>query len=138
MGVLEADDSADGRPGLAMLKKGSLTPEFTVPSVGNTYYVNTTADNTGTTTDTDGGTRCSKGSTEVCTLRDAVTFVNNDAADNFSASKSDTIMVPAGTYPLTWQAGTVDSNGNAVTHFEVLSPVAFVGATSGARSRQGL
>lgn len=123
--------NADGRLGIAMLSTSKLTPEFTVPSPGNTFYVNTTADNTGTTTDTDDGTRCSNGSAEVCTLRDAVTFANADAALNISGSTSDTIMVPSGSYQLTWQEGVLDSNGNAVTHLEVLGPATFVGDTSG-------
>ncbi len=130
-GAVSVRTSADGRPGLAMLRKNSPTPEFTVPSAGNTFLVNTTADNTGSTTDPDDGTRCSNGAAETCTLRDAVTFANADASDNISGSSSDTIMVPAGIYPLTWQAGVVDANGNAVTHLEVLGPVTIVGNTSG-------
>ena len=123
--------NADGRAGLAELRASDPKPNFAVPSAGNTFYVNTTADNGGTTTDVDDGTRCSLGSAEVCTLRDAVSFVNVDASDNISSLKSDTIMIPSGTYPLTWQAGTVDSNGNAVTHLEVLGPVTIVGDTAG-------
>ena len=123
--------NADGRAGLAELTASDPKPSFTVPSAGNTFYVNTTADNAGSSTDTDDGTRCSLGSAEVCTLRDAVTFVNVDASDNISSLESDTIMIPAGTYPLTWQAGAVDSNSNAITHLEVLGPVTFVGETAG-------
>ena len=121
--------SPDGRSGLVVLHRNDPSPEFIVPSAGNTLYVNTTADNTGTTTDPDDGTRCTSGSGETCTLRDAVTFANNDATDNISNGKSDTIMVPAGTYNLTWQAGSVDSNGNALTHLEVLGPVTIVGVS---------
>jgi CSLREA domain-containing protein len=123
--------SSDGRMGLVVLHANDASPEIVLPSAGNTFYVNTTADNTGTTTDTSDGTRCTQGSGEVCTLRDAITFVNNDAADNISAGKSDTIMIPAGTYPLTWQAGTLDANGNALTHLELLGPVTIIGSTSG-------
>ena len=123
--------NADGRPGLAMLSASRPTPEFTVPSAGNTFYVNTTADNTGNATDPDDGVRCSNGSGEVCTLRDAVIFANADSAINIEDSESDTIMVPAGVFDLTWQAGVLDSNGNAVTHLEVLGPVTFVGDTTG-------
>jgi CSLREA domain-containing protein len=116
--------------GLVLLSADNISPEFTVPSTGNTFYVNTTADNTGTTTDSDDGTRCTSGAGEVCTLRDAVTFANNDASDNISVGTSDTIMVPAGTYSLTWQAGTVDGNTNAVTHLEILGPVTIIGSTT--------
>jgi hypothetical protein len=130
-GAVAVRTSADGRSGLAMLSKDSPTPEFMVPSPGNTFYVNTTADNTGSTTDPDDGTRCSSGAAETCTLRDAVTFANADADSNIVFGESDTIMVPAGVYPLTWQAGTVDVNGNAVTHLEVLGAVTIVGDTSG-------
>ncbi len=120
--------NADARPGLVTLRENSHKPEFTVPSSGNTFYVNTTADNSGTTTDADDGTRCSNGSGEACTLRDAVTFANTDAADNISAAKSDTIMLPAGAYQLTWQAGTLNGNGDALTHLEILGPVSIVGS----------
>ena len=72
-----------------------------MPSAGNTFYVNTASDNTGTTTDADDGNCCcSNGFGEVCTLRDAITFANNDAALNIGGGKSDTIMLPAGTYQL--------------------------------------
>ena len=124
--------SADGRPGLVVLKATHPSPEVTLPSAGNTFYVNVPADNTGTSTDPSDGNRCTSGSGEVCTLRDAVTFVNNDATDNIAGGKSDTIMVPSGTYTLTWQAGTLDANGNALTHLEILGPVTIVGSTSGA------
>lgn len=39
-------------------------------------------------------------------------------------------MLPAGTYTLTWQAGTFDGKGNAVTHLEILGPVTIIGDTS--------
>jgi hypothetical protein len=122
---------ASGRSGVVTLLSGKISPEFTVPSAGNTYYVNTTADNTGSTTDPDNGVRCSNGSGQTCTLRDAITFVNNDASDNISGGKSDTIMLPAGTYTLTWQKGVTDANSNNVTHLEVLGPVSIVGAGAG-------
>jgi trimeric autotransporter adhesin len=118
--------------GLVLLSSGNISPEvITLPSAGNTFFVNTFADNTGTTTDTSDGTRCTAGSGEICTLRDAVTFANNDAASNMTgAGNSDTIMVPAGTYNLTWQAGTTDANTNALTHLEILGPVTIIGSTS--------
>lgn len=108
--------SPDARDGLVMLNADNASPEFMLGATGNTFYVNTTADNSGTTTDPSDGLRCTQGSAERCTLRDAVTFVNNDSTANIGAGTSDTIMLPAGTYTLTWQAGTFDSNGNAVTH----------------------
>ncbi len=125
--------SADGRPGLVVLHEGDPSPEITVPSAGNIFYVNTTADNTGTTTDPPSATRCTQGqpTSNPCTLRDAITYVNDDAGDNISGGDSDTIMVPAGTYTLSWQAGTFDANGNALTHLEVLGPVTIIGSTSG-------
>ena len=123
--------SPDARDGLLVLNASSASPDIVLPSAGNTFYVNTTADNTGTTTDPSDGTRCTQGAGETCTLRDAITFANNDAADNIGAGNSDTIMVPAGTYSLTWQAGTLDANSNAVTHLEILGPVTIVGDTSG-------
>ena len=128
--ALSARVNTDVRQGVVTLAQNETTPEFTVPSAGNTFYVNTTADNTGTTVDTDDGSRCSSGGAETCTLRDAVTFADVDAAANISGAKSDTIMVPAGTYPLTWQHGTLDSNGSAVTHLEILGPVSIVGTAS--------
>jgi len=131
VGALSMRVSADGRPGLVILRDTDPSPEITVPSTGNTFFVNTTADNTGTTTDASDSVRCSSGGLETCTLRDAIAFVNKDAADNISGSSSDTIMVPAGTYSLTWQAGTFDSNANAVTHLEILGPVTIMGAPTG-------
>jgi trimeric autotransporter adhesin len=119
--------SADGRQGLVVLRQNDPSPEITVPAAGNTFYVNTTADNTGTTVDSPDGTRCSQGSGEPCTLRDAITFVNSDESDNVGAGKSDTVMVPAGTYTLTFQANTLDANGNYVTHLELYGPVTIVG-----------
>ena len=121
--------NADGRQGLVILNASDPSPEFVVPSAGNTLYVNTTADNTGTTTDPDDGTRCTMGSGEICTLRDAVVFANADASDNITSGTSDTIEVPAGTYSLTWQAGALDSNKNAVTHLEILGPMTIIGTT---------
>jgi CSLREA domain-containing protein len=121
----------DASQGLVLLHAGNISPDITLPSAGNTFYVNTTADNSGTTTDPSDGLRCTQGSGEICTLRDAITFINNDASDNISAHKSDTIMVPAGTYTLTWQRGTTDTNTNALTHLEILGPVIIIGDTSG-------
>lgn len=129
--ALAARVSPSAGNGLVLLRADSISPEITLPSAGNTFFVTTTADNTGTTTDPSDGIRCTEGSGETCTLRDAITFVNNDASDNISAGKSDTIMVPAGTYSLTWQKGTTDANTNAVTHLEILGPVTIIGSTSG-------
>ena len=123
--------NADGRMGLVVLHANDVSPEIVVPSTGNTFFVNTTADNTGTTTDPIDPTRCTQGAQETCTLRDAITYVNSDAAGNISAGTSDTIMVPSGTYSLTWQAGSLDANGNALTHLELLGPVTMIGSTSG-------
>ena len=129
--AVSARVSPDARDGLVVLNSDGVSPAITVPSAGNTFFVNTTADNTGTTTDPPDSVRCTNGSGERCTLRDAITYVNSDSADNIAGGKSDTIMVPAGTYSLTWQAGTFDANANAVTHLEILGPVSIVGSTSG-------
>ena len=129
--AVSAQVSPDARQGLVVLNADNPSPDITLPSAGNTFYVTTTADNTGTTTDPSDGTRCTAGSSERCTLRDAITFINNDASDNISAGKSDTIMVPAGTYTLSWQAGTTDANTNALTHLEILGPVTIIGTTTG-------
>jgi hypothetical protein len=93
--------------------------------------VNVTSDNSGATTDAPDGTRCSFGAIEPCTLRDAITFVNLDAAGNIGGGSSDTISLPSGTYPLSWQAGTTDANANYVTHLELLGPVTILGDPSG-------
>lgn len=127
--ALSASVSPDIRNGLVVLNSNSLSPDITVPAAGNTFFVNTTADNTGTTTDSPDFVRCSNGSTETCTLRDAITYANNDATDNLNAGTSDTIMVPAGTYNLTWQAGSFDPNGNALTHLEIFGPVTVIGVS---------
>jgi len=131
VGALSMRVNADGRSGLVILRDVDPSPEITVPHSANTFFVNTTADNTGTTTDPSDATRCSSGGGEACTLRDAITFANQDAADNISAGTSDTIMVPAGTYQLSWQAGTLDSNANGVTHLEILGPVTVMGDPAG-------
>ena len=120
--------SADGRPGLVILSSANPSPEIVVPAAGNTFYVNTTADNGGTSTDPPTSTRCTQGqdpTSNPCTLRDAIAYVNQDAADNIGTS--DTIMLPTGTYNLTQQSGVFDGNGNALTHLEVLGPVTIVG-----------
>lgn len=130
--AVSAPVSPDARDGLVVLSANSVSPEITVPSAGNTYYVSTTADNT-TSIDPDDGVRCTQATnpTETCTLRDAVTFASDDATNNISAGKSDTIMVPAGTYNLSYQHGVIDPNGNALTHLEILGPVTIIGNTSG-------
>lgn len=131
--AVSASVSPDARDGLVVLSADSATPDVTLPSAGNTFYVTTTADNTGTTTDPSDGVRCTQATnpTETCTLRDAITFANNDATDNINAGQSDTIMVPAGTYNLTWQVGTKDANGNLVTHLEIFGPVTIIGVSGG-------
>ena len=121
--------SADGRPGVVTLDADDPSPQVTDPAPNRTFYPNTFSDNSGTTTDPDDGTRCSQGSSETCTLRDAITFVNDDAKDNIDGGTSDTIMLSSGSYSLTWQAGTFDANGSAVTHLEVLGPVTIIGST---------
>jgi CSLREA domain-containing protein len=129
--AIPAVTSPDTRQGLMVLRAGNLSPDALLPSAGNTFFVNTLADNTGTNTDPSDGIRCTMGSAEICTLRDAITYANNDAADNIGTGKSDTVMVPAGTYTLTWQAGVTDGNTNAVTHLEILGPMTIIGSTSG-------
>ncbi len=131
LGALSMRVSADGRPGLVTLSASDPSPQVTDPAPNRTFYVNTAADNTGTTTDPDDGVRCTMGNSEVCTLRDAITFANDDASDNINNGESDTIMLPAGTYKLTWQQGVLDSNGNLVTHLEVAGPVTIIGTGSG-------
>jgi len=126
--ALSASVSPDARDGLVVLSSDSPSPDITVPSTGNTFYVNTTADNT-SSIDSPDSSRCSSGSTETCTLRDAITFANDDATDNISDGTSDTIMVPAGTYGLSYKNGTLDVNGNAVTHLEILGPVTVIGVS---------
>jgi len=66
--------NADGRQVWRCSAKVRLTPEFNRAEHGNTFYPNTLADNTGTTTDSDDGTRCTQGAAEVCTLRDCWWF----------------------------------------------------------------
>jgi hypothetical protein len=129
--AVSASVSPDARNGLVVLNADSLSPNIIVPASGNTFYVNVFTDNTGTTTDPPTSTRCTLGqpTSNPCTLRDAITYVNSDATDNISAGKSDTIMLPAGTYSLTWQAGTFDANANALTHLEVLGPVTVMGVS---------
>ena len=124
--------NADGRQGIVTLNASDPSPEISVPRAGNTFYVNVFTDNGGNSTDAPSAKRCTQGQpmSNPCTLRDAITYVNNDAADNINAGKSDTIMVPNGTYQLTWQAGTLDTNGNAVTHLEILGPVTIIGGTA--------
>jgi len=127
--------SADGSEGLVLLNDSDVSPEVTDPAAGRTFYVNVTADNTGTTTPVDDGKRCAVNAppsltVPTCTLRDAVLFANDDASDNLSAGKSDTINVPSGTYTLTWQAGHLDSNGNAISHLEILGPVTIIGGNA--------
>jgi CSLREA domain-containing protein len=128
--AISAPVSPDTRQGLVMLSANSLSPEVSFATTGNTYYVNTTADNTGTSTDPSDGIRCTQGSAETCTLRDAISFANSDGPSNISAGESDTIMLPTGTYVLSQRAGSFDSNDNALTHLEILGPVSIVGASS--------
>jgi len=136
--AVSARVSPDAREGMVILNADSVSPAVTLPSTGITFYVTTTADNTGTSTDPSDGTRCMQAPPysptsppETCTLRDAITFANSDGPGNISAGTSDTIMVPAGTYNLTWQTGTLDANASAVTHLEILGPMTIVGDTSG-------
>jgi CSLREA domain-containing protein len=135
--AVSAPVSPDTRQGLVMLSANSLSPEVSFATTGNTYYVNTTVDNTGTSTDPSDGIRCSQGSGEICTLRDAISFANSDGPSNILAGESDTIMLPAGTYVLRQRAGSFDSNGNALTHLEILGPVSIVGASSSSTTIDG-
>ena len=116
-----------GGEGIIVLKKGSLRPEITTPAQSNTMYVNTQTDSL----DANDASRCTSGSSEACSLRDAITYANADASDNITGGTSDTIMIPAGTYNLSYLSGTTDANNNAVTHLEILGPMTLVGSTSG-------
>jgi CSLREA domain-containing protein len=129
VGALSMRVSADGRSGLVTLRDVDLSPEISVPATGNTFFVNVFTDNTGSSTDTINATRCTSGEppSNPCTLRDAITYANQDASGNISAGKSDTIMLPVGTYSLTWQKGILDANANGVTHLEILGPVSIIG-----------
>ena len=120
--------SPQGAEGLVMLRRGSARPDISTPAPSNTLYVNTTAD----TLDTNDALRCTNGSAETCSLRDAVTYANADSSINITDGTVDTIMVPAGTYNLTLNAGSTDSNSNGITHLEILGPVTMIGSTSGA------
>jgi hypothetical protein len=123
--------SPQGAEGLVMLRGGSVRPDISTPAPSNTLYVNTTAD----TLDANDALRCTNGSAETCSLRDAVTYANADSSTNVTDGTVDTIMVPAGTYNLTLNAGNTDSNGNGITHLEILGPVTMIGSTSGAGVR---
>jgi CSLREA domain-containing protein len=113
-----------------MLSANSLSPEVSFATTGTSYYVNSTADNTGGSIDPSDGIRCTQGSAERCTLRDAISFSNSNGPANISGGKSDTIMLSAGTYVLSQQAGSFDSNNNALTHLEILGPMSIVGASA--------
>ncbi len=116
--------SPDVRQGLVLLNSDNVSPEVVVPSHGNTFVVNSTADGA---VPAPGPDSC----TTTCTLRDAVTYANDDATDNLNMGTSDTIVVPAGTYSLTYQAGMFDANGNLLSHLEVFGPVTIMGASGG-------
>ncbi len=116
-----------GADGVILLKAGSPLPQITTPAQSNTLYVNTPNDSL----DANDTARCTQGSGESCSLRDAITYANADAGVNISGGTLDTIEIPAGAYNLNYQSGVVDGNGNAVTHLEVLGPMTLVGDTSG-------
>lgn len=116
-----------GTDGIVMLKRGSPRPEITSPAQSNTMFVNTQTDSL----DANDALRCTAGSAETCSLRDAITYANADASVNITGGTSDTIEIPAGTYPLTYNAGSTDANNNAVTHLEILGPMTLVGDPSG-------
>ena len=82
--------NADARTGLVVLNDASLLPDITIPGSGNTFFVNTQVDNTGSSVDPNDGIRCSEGSGEICTLRDAVFFSNDDASGNINAGQIST------------------------------------------------
>ena len=115
--------SPQGLEGLVVLRQGSITPEIVTPASTNTLYVNTTAD----TSDTNDAARCTLGSLETCSLRDAVGYANLDSSINITDGTVDTIIVPAGTYNLTLNAGTLDVNGNAITHLDITGPMTIMG-----------
>jgi CSLREA domain-containing protein len=119
--------SPQGVDGLVFLRQGSISPEIVTPASGNVLYVNTPTDSA----DANDTARCTQGSAETCSLRDAITFANQDSAINITDNTVDTIMVPAGTYSLTVNAGSNDANGNAETHLEILGPMTIIGSTSG-------
>ena len=120
--------SPQGADGIITLKEGSIHPEITTPAQSNTMYVNTTADSL----DANNANRCTQSdTTDTCSLRDAITYANADASVNIGGGTSDTIMIPAGTYNLTYQASQVDANNNAVTHLEILGPMTLVGDPGG-------
>ncbi len=122
--------NTDGRQGLVVLNADNPSPDITVPHANNTFYVNTFADNSGSSTDPIDTVRCTNGNGEQCTLRDAITYANQDESDN-STSGSDTIILQAGTYTLTFQKGVEDANTNLLTHLEILGPMTIMGSTSG-------
>ena len=122
--------NTDGRQGLVVLNANNPSPDITVPHANNTFYVNTFTDNTGSSTDPIDSVRCTNGNGEQCTLRDAITYANQDATDN-GTTGSDTIILQAGTYTLTFQRGVEDANNNLVTHLEILGSMTIMGSTSG-------
>ena len=122
--------NTDGRQGLVVLNADSPSPDITVPHANNTFFVNTFTDNAGSSTDPLDSVRCTSGNGEQCTLRDAITYANQDATDN-GTSGSDTIVLQAGTYTLTFQHGVEDANGSSVTHLEILGSMTIMGSTSG-------
>ncbi|HEY1806688.1 MAG TPA: choice-of-anchor Q domain-containing protein, partial [Terracidiphilus sp.] len=119
--------NADGRPGLVTLGKDETSLNITVPAANNTFYVTTTADGAPAASN---GTLCSNPDAGGCTLRDAVTFANEDASDNGSGG-SDTILVPAGTYTLSYLSGHKDSQDNSESHLELYGPVTIIGSGAG-------
>lgn len=120
--------SPQGVEGLVVLRQGAIQPEIITPASGNVLYVNSFADSA----DVNDAIRCTQGGAETCSLRDAITYANLDASINITDDTVDTIMVPAGTYTLTLNAGAVDANGNAETHLEILGPMTIIGSTAGA------
>ena len=122
--------NADGRQGLVILNADNLSPDITLPHANNTFFVNTFTDNAGSSTDPIDSVRCTSGNGEQCTLRDAITYANQDATDN-GTSGSDTIILQAGTYTLTFQHGVEDANTNLLTHLEILGSMTIMGSTSG-------
>jgi CSLREA domain-containing protein len=119
--------SPQGADGLVVLPRFSIHPEITLPASGNTFYVNSTPDSA----DTNDALRCTQGSAEICSLRDAVTYANQDAALNIAGSKADTIMLPAGTYNLTLNVGVVDGNGSLTSHLDITGPMTIIGVAGG-------
>jgi len=126
LGVVAARLSADSRQGTVVVE-GGLSPEIAPLTAANIWYVNVLTDSLDDLT-TSG--RCTMGNALPCSLRDAVGLANLDATSNIASGDADEIDIPAGTYPITYNAG-LDVYGDAGYHMEVEGPINFVGAAQG-------